>query len=198
MNTMNTSPKGKAGPRIPPGTQVIIWIVLVALLVLIALGLRKANTPIIAIDSQVPEFSLELFDDYQHEGKSILSLASLRGNIVVINFWASWCKPCESEAADLEAAWQIYRPAGNVTFVGIDYVDTEPEALSYLAKFDITYPNGPDKGTNISQLFNRNLGVPETYFLDRDAVLRYIKIGPFSSVNEIITIIESIDDGGQE
>jgi len=195
---MNQSSPGKAGPRIPLGTQVIIWLVLVGLLVLIALGLRKASNPIIAIDSQIPDFSLELFDGYQHEGRSVLSLASLRGNIVVINFWASWCKPCESEAADLEAAWQIYQPTGNVTFVGIDYVDTEPEALSYLAKFDITYPNGPDKGTNISQLFNRNLGVPETYFLDRDGILRYIKIGPFSSVNEIITIIDSIDNGEQE
>jgi len=198
MGAMNKPSQGKAGPRIPPGTQVIIWIVLVGLLILIALGLRKAGNPIIAIDSQVPDFSLVLFDGYQYEGKSVLSLESLQGNIVVINFWASWCKPCESEAADLEAAWQIYQPMGNVTFVGIDYVDTEPEALSYLAKFDITYPNGPDLGTNISQLFNRNLGVPETYFLDRDGILRYIKIGPFSSANEIITIIDSIDRGEQE
>ena len=116
----------------------------------------------------------------------------MRGNVVVINFWASWCKPCESEAADLEAAWRYYQPGGEVIFLGVDYVDTEPEARSYLAKFEITFPNGPDMGTKISQLFNRSLGVPETYIIDQEGTLRYVKIGPFSSVDELRAIIESV------
>jgi cytochrome c biogenesis protein CcmG/thiol:disulfide interchange protein DsbE len=113
----------------------------------------------------------------------------MRGKVVVINFWASWCKPCEQEAAELQAAWEIYQPTGQVVFLGVDYVDTEPEARVYLQKYGITYPNGPDMGTRVSQLF-RTTGVPETYFLDKNGVLRYAQIGPFTSLGEIQSQID--------
>jgi len=74
----------------------------------------------------------------------------------------------------------------------VDYVDTEMDARSYLAKFNITYPNGPDKGTQNSQIFNRNLGVPETYFIDRNGILQYAKIGPFTSLDEIRAIVDML------
>lgn len=64
-------------------------------------------------------------------------------------------------------------------FLGVDYVDTEPEARAYLAEFDITYPNGPDAGTRISQAF-RIQGVPETYFIGRDGTLRGLKVEPLT------------------
>ncbi|MBU2610095.1 MAG: TlpA family protein disulfide reductase, partial [Chloroflexi bacterium] len=120
------------------------------------------------------------------------SLSELRGKVVVVNIWASWCKPCEQEAPDLEAAWRIYQPAGEVIFLGVNYVDTGPEARSYLAKFDITYPNGPDLGTRISQALNRRMGVPETYIIDQQGILRFIKIGPFASVAEIQAAISPL------
>ena len=72
-----------------------------------------------------------------------------------------------------------------------DYVDTEPEALAYLNKFKITYPNGPDLGTRISQTF-RIRGVPETYFVDREGNRAYAQIGPFSSLSQIRGIIEPL------
>jgi cytochrome c biogenesis protein CcmG/thiol:disulfide interchange protein DsbE len=71
-----------------------------------------------------------------------------------------------------------------VLFLGVDYVDTEPEALAYLSKFDITYPNGPDLGTEISQAF-RIRGVPETYIVGRDGTIVDIKISPYLSLAEI-------------
>ena len=120
-----------------------------------------------------------------------MKLSDLHGKIVVINFWASWCKPCEQEAADMEEAWRLYQPEGDVVFLGVDYVDTEPEALGYLEKFDITFPNGPDLGTRISQVF-RIKGVPETYFIDRDGVIHYIQVGPFQSLSQITSVIDSL------
>ncbi|NJN80552.1 MAG: TlpA family protein disulfide reductase [Anaerolineales bacterium] len=108
---------------------------------------------------------------------------------MVLNFWASWCKPCEQEATELEEAWQFYEARDDVMFLGIDYVDTEPEARTFLKKFQITYPNAPDLRTSISQMF-RITGVPETYFIDKNGVLYYIKVGPFVSVEEIKSIIE--------
>ena len=113
------------------------------------------------------------------------------GKVVLINFWASWCKPCEQEAADLRASWANYKDGGQVVFLGVDYVDTEPEARAYLQKFGITYPNGPDVGTRISQAF-RIKGVPETYFVDQTGTLRYVQIGPFTSVDQIKSIIDPL------
>lgn len=76
----------------------------------------------------------------------------------MINFWASWCLPCRQEAAYLEQTWRKYKGRG-VVFIGVDYLDTENEALAYIKEFDITYINGPDLGIQISQAFNIK-GVP--------------------------------------
>ena len=181
--TTISTPAPKRGVRL--STQIIIWVALMALLVLVGLGLRKAQNPMITIGSDVPDFPLTMFEGYSYQGASEINLAALRGKVVVINFWASWCKPCEQEAAELEGAWRSYEGNDDVVFLGIAWTDTPNNAAAYLEKFEITYPNGPDLGSRISSIFNRNLGVPETYFIDRNGVLRSIKIGPFTSVQEI-------------
>jgi len=188
--TTNPTTAPKRGVRL--STQIIIWVVLMALLVLVGLGLKKAQNPIISIGSEVPDFPLTMFEGYSYEGASEIKLENLRGKVVVINFWASWCKPCEQEAAELEEAWRFYEESGEVVFLGIAWTDTPKNSIIYLKRFDITYPNGPDLGSRISAIFNRNLGVPETYFIDREGVMRSIKIGPFTSVSEIQAMINPL------
>jgi len=174
---------------VPLWAQIIVWVFLVALLVIVAMGLRRAQQGTVQPGQKIDNFTLTLFSGYEYEGKTEVTMEELRGKIVVINFWASWCKPCEQEAAELQQAWEIYSPTGEVVFVGVDYVDTEPEARVYLKKFGITFPNGPDLATNISQYF-RIKGVPETYFIDREGVLQYVQVGPFTSLGQFQSIID--------
>jgi cytochrome c biogenesis protein CcmG/thiol:disulfide interchange protein DsbE len=137
-------------------------VVIIALLGLMEFTLQQRAAPPLAAGG-APAFELKTFDG------QVLRLADLRGKPVIVNFWASWCAECKEEAALLEATWRQYRGQGLV-MIGVDYVDTEAEALSYLKQFDITYPNGPDLGTRISQAYHIT-GVPETYFVGKDGRL---------------------------
>ncbi len=140
---------------------------------------------------KAPDFNLTFYSGYEYNGQYGLKLSDLAGKVVFINFWASWCKPCEQEATILEEAWKYYQPDGKVVFLGVDYVDTEPEARIFLQKFSNTYPNGPDLGTRISQAFHIS-GVPETYVVDSDGILRSVQIGPFTSVDEIKAVLDPL------
>jgi cytochrome c biogenesis protein CcmG/thiol:disulfide interchange protein DsbE len=165
--------------------HLLAWGGLVILLAILALGLDRSQKGPVSEGQRAPNFTLTTFDGQE------ISLESLRGKVVVVNFWASWCKPCEQEAADLEAAWRYYQPDGQVVFLGVDYIDTKPEAMLYLEKFDITYPNGPDLRTSISQSY-RIMGVPETYFIDQNGLVNSKKIGPFTRYENITQIIDAM------
>lgn len=176
---------------VPLWVQGLIWAGLIGLLVLLAVGLSRKQQGTVQPGERVGNFRLELFSGYEYNGQSQITFDELRGKVLLINFWASWCKPCEQEAPELRSAWNYYKSRGDVLFLGVDYVDTEPHAREYLKKFDITFPNGPDIGTRISQQF-RIKGVPETYFIDRDGVLRFVQVGPFTSENQIRAIIDPL------
>jgi cytochrome c biogenesis protein CcmG/thiol:disulfide interchange protein DsbE len=124
---------------------------------------------------QAPDFSITSF-----AGETI-TLSELRGQVVVINFWASWCPPCREEAPYLEQSWRKYQDKG-VVFIGVDYVDTEPAALAYIEEFDITYFNGPDLRTIISQAYNMQ-GVPETFYIAKNGEIRHVHVGPLIPPN---------------
>jgi len=186
--TENTEKRG-----IPRWIQMVVWAVFIALLVVVFLGLQRAQKGNVQTGTETEDFNftMPLFEGYEYENAQEISLTELRGKVVVLNFWASWCITCKDEAIELEEAWQYYQPGGEVVFIGVDYVDTEPEARGYLERYAITYPNGPDKGTKISQAF-RIQGVPETYFLDRNGVVKHVQMGPFSSTQQIISIVDAL------
>ncbi len=175
---------------VPVWIQLIIWAVLLIILGIFGVSLSRAQQPVIKIGTQVPDFTLTLLSGYEYNSASSVTLSELRGKVVLVNFWASWCPPCKEEAPDLEAAWQIYQPGGQVVFLGVDYLDPGEEGRGFLEEYNITYPNGPDLQTKISGIFNRNMGVPETYLIDQQGILRATKIGPFTSVSEIQAFID--------
>jgi cytochrome c biogenesis protein CcmG/thiol:disulfide interchange protein DsbE len=111
-----------------------------------------------------PAFELPRLD-----GTGRLSLASLRGKAVVVNFWASWCRPCREEAPLLEAAWRRYRSRGLVV-VGVDYDDFSGDARAFARRHGMTYPLVQDRKKSTVSRYDVT-GVPETFFVDREGRL---------------------------
>jgi cytochrome c biogenesis protein CcmG, thiol:disulfide interchange protein DsbE len=92
-----------------------------------------------------------------------LELASLRGRPVVLNFWASWCYPCNQEASTLEQAARQW--SGKATVVGVDVRDASAEARKFLRKHDISYPVVHDNHDSMWPKWGLT-GLPETFFVD--------------------------------
>lgn len=171
--------------RLPTPIFIVAGLLLLGFLGFLFMGMLRSQQGPIKVGQEVPPITMTTFD-----GQAV-DTSTMRGKVILINFWSSWCKPCESEADSLQEAWEMYQPGGQVVFLGVDYVDTEPEAKGILEKYGTTYLNAPDLGTKVSQMF-RIRGVPETYVIDKDGKLANIQIGPFSSTSDIIAIIDPL------
>ena len=141
------------------------------LLALLGYGLttEPKYIPTLFLAKPAPPFTLTLFDG------RVLRLEDLRGKVVFLNFWASWCPPCRAEARTLEAAWQKYKDRGFV-FVGVNLQDREDAARQFLEEFGVTYQNGMDHGAGIAVDYGV-WGLPETFFIDRDGRITHKHIG---------------------
>src|SRR3712207_1091409 len=112
------------------------------------------------------------------DGEGEVSLASLRGKAVVVNFWASWCEPCKEESPRLEDAWQRYRDRG-VVVLGVDAHDFKGEARRFVERYELTYPivhDGPGRSLGRFGV----VGFPETLFIDREGRIVAWVQGPVS------------------
>jgi cytochrome c biogenesis protein CcmG/thiol:disulfide interchange protein DsbE len=162
-------------------TRVAVWGVIFVILAFLGWGLLKRSETRPQEGTIAPDFTLYLFDGYYNEfDDGQVTLSDLQGRVVVINFWASWCVECRVEAKELEETWQEYRDRG-VVFIGVDYDDTEAKAKGYLEEFGITYPNGLDGRGQITENRYHITGVPETFVVDPNGKIAFVKIGPYQS-----------------
>lgn len=146
-------------------------VTVLGLLTLLAYGFtrdpRAIKSPLIG--KVALPFSLTLFDSGRFD------LEAHKKNVVVVNFWASWCVPCREEAPLLEAAWRAYRDRG-VVFVGVNFQDQESAARQFIQEFGLTFPNGPDQGSRIAVDYGV-YGIPELFFVDGSGRITYKHIG---------------------
>lgn len=156
----------------------LIWLGVIALLVVLGWALMNTNATRPEVGQTAPEFEMQFFNGYGWENRPTAALSDMRGKVVVLNFWASWCVECRLEADLIENSWRRY--AGeDVVFLGVAYSDVEPKSIAYLEEFNITYPNAPDLGTDISETY-RITGVPETFFIGKDGTIAHVQIGPLN------------------
>ena len=141
-------------------------------LALLAYGFRvnHRDIPSPLVGRPAANFELKSFDG------APVSLASLRGKVVVLNFWASWCYPaCYEEAPVLERQWRAWQDKG-VVVLGVDIQDTHEAGLKFIRQFGLTFPNVRDEGGKVSIDYGV-YGVPETFFIDRKGQIRAKLVG---------------------
>lgn len=123
-----------------------------------------------AQNTPAPDFELPSLED-----EKPIRLSSLRGHVVVLNFWASWCPPCRLEAPGLHRVSERYRDDG-VRFLGVDYRDDEAAARAFVNEFGLKYPSVSDPSGSLAYDFEL-IGFPTTFIIDPTGTIRYRFVG---------------------
>jgi cytochrome c biogenesis protein CcmG, thiol:disulfide interchange protein DsbE len=110
-------------------------------------------------------------------------LARLRGYPVVVNKWASWCGPCQSEFPAYQQAAVAY--GKQVAFVGIDGKDHDPAARAFLKRFPVTYPSYTDPNENIARSIQAATYYPQTVYFNRNGKIVFDHAGPYLSASAL-------------
>lgn len=154
---------------------------------LLATGLGRDPSVIASplVGRVAPNFTLPELD-----GPSV-TLARLRGQIVVINFWASWCAECQVEQTALDRTWQQFQDSG-VVVLGVDFQDTTGDARNYVRTADVTYPVVEDAGSRTALAYGLR-GVPETFVVNRSGRIVSHVIGPINAARLVSEINSMLD-----
>jgi cytochrome c biogenesis protein CcmG/thiol:disulfide interchange protein DsbE len=157
---------------------VAVICVLAALVALLAYGLVQ-NDPDRGVDealqrgerADAPELELPKL-----EGGGNASLDDYRGQVVVLNFWASWCKPCKDESPLLER-WHRRMAGRGGLVLGVDMLDITSRAEEFIDEYGLTYPMLKDKDGNGIETFGV-VQYPETFVIDRQGRIAALRRGP--------------------
>jgi len=158
-------------PRWRTVSLVLAPLLAFALLLAASLGRDPRELPSELVGDRAPVFALPYL-----EGDGTVDLADLRGQVVVVNFWASWCLECRDEHPALDAAWDRYRERG-VVFVGVLFEDTVGDGLAFADELDIVWPLVEDPGSRTAIAYGV-FGVPETFVIAPDGSVATKRVGP--------------------
>jgi cytochrome c biogenesis protein CcmG/thiol:disulfide interchange protein DsbE len=166
-----------------------VLLVIAALLTLLADGLA-ASRPSRTLDdaiaqgqrAQAPSLRLPSLGT-----RATYTLRMLRGRVVILNVWASWCPPCAAEAPLLERWYRRIAPLGG-TVVGVDTFDTTSDARSFIRRLHLTYPMLRDAGGQVKNAFGV-IGFPESFVIDRRGRVAALQRGPVDDAFMLGTVV---------
>jgi thiol-disulfide isomerase/thioredoxin len=111
-------------------------------------------------------------------GESV-QLSALRGQPVVVNFWATWCGPCQREMPALEAASQRY--AGHVRFLGVDQGESAEVVQQYVDDLGVSFTMPLDLDMSVGDRYHL-YGMPTTFFVDKEGIIRQLWVGEMNAI----------------
>ena len=152
-----------------------VWGIILGVISLLAFGFttdpKKVPSPLIG--KPAPNFQVD-----ELNGKQKFSLSEFKGQPIVLNFWASWCAECSTEAVILEDFFQKYGENNKkLVMIGIAIQDSPKKAKAFARHFDKTYLLGLDDEVGNIALDYGIYGVPETFFIDPEGKIFYKTIG---------------------
>jgi cytochrome c biogenesis protein CcmG/thiol:disulfide interchange protein DsbE len=162
----------------------IVWFVIAAGLVVMVVGVALAgslgNDPKVVSSALIDKAAPAIVVD-ELLGNGEVQLSDHLGDVVVVNFWASWCSGCRAEHAALNAAAAEYADL-DVTFLAVNTQDEQGQAISYLDRYGLSQETvyGIDHGSGAAFSYGV-AGLPETFFIDRDGIVVGKVSGPISS-----------------
>jgi cytochrome c biogenesis protein CcmG/thiol:disulfide interchange protein DsbE len=165
--------------------------VVAIIVALMAAGLGRDPSVIASplVGRMAPNFTLSQLDGPP------MTLSRLRGQVVVINFWASWCAECKVEQAALDQTWQQFQDSG-VVVVGVNFEDETAAARGYVRTADVTYPVVEDADSSTALAYGLR-GVPETFIVNRSGRVVNRIIGPVEAAALTSAINSTLNAGRQ-
>jgi cytochrome c biogenesis protein CcmG, thiol:disulfide interchange protein DsbE len=164
--------------RVLSPVPIAILCVVLALVALLAYGLSQ-NEPDRSVEDALARGELEqapAMELPKLSGGGRGSLADYRGEVVVLNFWASWCEPCRAESPLLQR-WHKRMAGRGGTVLGVDVLDVTGDAEDFIDEYGLTYPMLKDKAGDALESFGV-VAYPETFVIDRDGRIRAVRRGP--------------------
>jgi len=155
-------------------TQITILVVLLGLLALFYQGLwgDPRHIPPVLVGTQAP-----IFEGPDVESGEPLSSKQFKGKVILVNFWASWCQECKVEHHNLLRLYEEFKDHPEFVMLGINYQDEVPLARAYLKQYGSSFPHVRDVKGALAIDFGV-YGVPETFVIDKEGVIRHKWIGP--------------------
>ena len=152
-----------------------------------AVGAPLSSSPSPREGFLAPDFTLDTLDG------NTVTLSELRGNVVVVNFWATWCLPCRAETPALEKSYEQYKDSG-VVVLGVNLTDQDSisEVESFVQEFRLTYPILLDRDGTVSNTLYQIRGLPTTFFVNREGIIRTAVVGGPMSETFIRSKIEAL------
>lgn len=153
-------------------TIVVLAAAAIFAVMFLVVWLQSSKYEPLVVGKEAPDFQLPDLNDKE------LSLSDYRGKVVFLNFWATWCKPCREEMPSMEVLYKSFEKDGLVILaVSIDRVTTKKDIPPFVKGLNLTFPVLVDSWGQTDKRY-KLMGVPETYIIDQQGILREKVIGP--------------------